>query len=125
VATQSKVDPSRGPVSWSLSVSNLKLGVYHAMLYDATGNVLERWDDMRTDDGVPDTYKISTLPAALPGCTLWWQAVISDPSNAGGPFVCVVTTSQGGEVTASDAVSGTVGEGSGQLQLVGDQIKFV
>jgi len=125
MANQAKVDPKLGTVSWSLSVSNLKLGVYRARLFDASGKVLEPWNDQRTDDSIPDKFDMKTAPDKLPGCTLWWQAVISDPNDEGGPFVCVVTIEQNRTALCQDAVPGNIEAGSGQLKSIGDQIKFI
>lgn len=114
-----------GPCTWSLSVSQLKLGVYRGILFNGSNKVLEKWNDQRTDDSLPDTFKIKTPAADLPGCTLWWDCIVSDPCDNGGPFICTVSVLQNDIVIGMDPVAGEVPGGNGKLIRVGDQISFI
>jgi hypothetical protein len=125
MANQAKIDPNGGPVYWSISVSHLKLGVYRGLVYDKTNTVLQKWEDQRTDDSIPDRFQIAAPAKQLIGGTLWWQCLISDPSDSGGPYVCSVSVEQDAKVLCLDAVAGNVLAGSGQMDPIGDQITFV
>ena len=124
MANTATIDPKAGPVSWSLSITHLKLGIYEGVVYDNSKSATENWEAQRTDDSLPDRFQMKTAPANLIGGALWWQCVVSDPNNEGGPFVCVVAVEQKGQVLCQDAVAGTIDPGSGQIQFIGDQIKF-
>jgi hypothetical protein len=125
MASQAKIDPKGGSLFWNISVSQLKLGVYRGLIYDKSNTVLQKWDDQRTDDSVPDRFQISAPPNQLIGGTLWWQSLISDPSDIGGPYVCKLSIEQDGKILCKDTVPGNVGVGSGQMDPIGDQISFV
>ena len=125
MANTAKIDPNGGPVFWSIAITHLKLGVYRGLIYDKTNTVLEKWEDQRTDDSIPDRFQITTPPKQLIGGTLWWQCMVSDPSNTGGPYVCNVSVDQDGKVLCLDAAAGNVPAGSGQIDPIGDQISFV
>ena len=125
MANQAKIDPKGGPIFWNISVTHLKLGVYRGLVYDKTNKVLQNWDDQRTDDSIPDRFQISASPNQLIGGTLWWQCLVSDPSDNGGPYVCSVSVEQDGNILCQDAVAGNVPAGSGQLDPKGDQISFI
>jgi hypothetical protein len=113
-----------GQIKWSISISHLKLGVYRALLFNASNKVLEKWEDQRTDDSLPDSFEIKTPLTDLSGCTLWWECIVSDPSDNGGPYVCTVTILQNGNVIGQDPTTGEVPAGKGKLDSVGDQVSF-
>jgi len=124
MANSAKIDPAGGPVTWTFSVTHLKLGIYDGVVYDSSDVVQETWNDQRTDDSVPDRFTMKTDPGKLIGGSLWWNSFVSDPSDDGGPFVCTVSVEQGGNVLCQDAVAGEVPSGSGQIIHIGDQITF-
>ena len=124
MANQATVNPTGGKVSWAITVTHLKVGVYRALLYDTSNTILEKWEDQRTDDSLPDKFQIQTAPNQLAGCVLYWEAEVSDPSDTGGPYVCTVSVEQDGSVLCQDAVSSSVKPGSGQRDPIGDQITF-
>ncbi|HUI28924.1 MAG TPA: hypothetical protein VLX91_01815 [Candidatus Acidoferrales bacterium] len=124
MANTAKIDPKGGTVTWTFSVTHLKLGIYNGLVYDSSGVVLEPWNDQRTDDSIPDRFVMKTNPTKLIGGSLWWDSFISDPSDSGGPFVCTVSVEQGGNVLCQDAAPGVVPPGSGQIVHKGDQITF-
>ena len=124
MASAAKIIPEGGPVSWSIRVSNLKLGVYRALLFDASNVVLEKWERQRTDDDLPDEYTVKTSPAELLGATLWWECIVSDPSDQGGVYRCAVSVTQSGDILCQDVITGDVPAGNGKLDIVGDQISF-
>jgi hypothetical protein len=124
MAVEVKLNQRGGPVTWSFSVSNLNLGVYRALLYNAANKVLERWEDQRTDDNMPDLFTITTPANELKGTTLWWQCIVSDPNDKGGPYTCTISVEQDSVRIGNDRTSGTIPPGEGKLDTVGDQITF-
>lgn len=125
MANQGTVNPNGGNVTWALTISHLKAGVYRALVYDSSNTILEKWEDQRTDDNLPDTFTIQTPASKLKGCVLYWEAEVYDPSDEGGPYVCTISVEQDGSVFCQDAVSSQVSPGSGQRDPIGDQISFV
>ena len=124
MAANAKVDPKGGKVSWSMTITNLMLGIYHARHYGPMKTVLEKWDDQTTDDSIADTFLLKTLPSKLKGGILWWQCNIADPTDKGGKCVCIVTVLQDGKILCQDAVAVEIPPGSGQIDAKGDQISF-
>jgi hypothetical protein len=124
MATTVVLMKNAGQINWSISVSHLKLGVYRALLFNSANVVLEKWENQRTDDGLPDTFEITTSPENLPGCILWWECIVSDPGNNGGPYVCTVTITQNGTSIGQDQTTGEVPAGNGKLDSVGGQVSF-
>jgi hypothetical protein len=124
MATTVVLMKNAGQIKWSISVSHLKLGVYRALLFNSANVVLEKWENQRTDDNLPDTFEIQTSPENLPGCILWWECIVSDPSNNGGPYVCIVTITQNGTSIGQDQTTGEVPDGNGKLDSVGGQVSF-
>lgn len=124
MAAIARIIQNGGPVSWTIRVSNLKLGVYRALLFDAGNVVLEKWERQRTDDDLPDEFTVSSAPPLLLGATLWWECIISDPSDQGGSYRCTVSVIQSGNTLCQDVISGDIPAGNGKLDIVGDQISF-
>ncbi|MEO5928535.1 MAG: hypothetical protein ABIR47_01265 [Candidatus Kapaibacterium sp.] len=125
MANQAKANPAGGPVSWSIIISHLKVAVYRALLMDSTNTVVQKWEDQRTDDSIPDTFELTQPVAKLAGCYLWWQAVVMDPSDAGGPYVGSVTVTQDGNMLCSESAPGTIPPGKGMADLYADQVQFI
>jgi len=124
MASSAKVNPSGGSVNWAISISHLKVAVYRALLFDTSNNCIEQWNNQRTDDSVPDTFALKTKPKDLPGCVLHWEAIVMDPSDTGGPYVCTVAIIQDGKILCQDAVSSSIDQGSGQMDFIADQVTF-
>lgn len=122
-----KINPNGGKCSWTLSLNQLKVGVYTAILFNSNNKVLERWDNppQRTDDGIPDTFVIKTQSSKLKDAVLWWDCIASDPTDQGGPYVCTVSISQDGKILSQDPVTGNIPAGNGKLDHVADQIIFI
>lgn len=125
MAAQAKIDPKGGVVSWSITISHLKVGIYQATLFDSANVVLQKWEDQRTDDSLPDEFEIKAKPSELVGGTLWWQAIVIDPTDAGGPYVGTVAIMQDRKVICQDSSLGSVPPGKGKMDSFTDQITFV
>jgi hypothetical protein len=125
MAANAKINPNGGPCSWSISVSHLKVGVYRAILFDNKGTILKTWKDQRTDDSLPDTFPMRIKPKRLQGTTLWWQCIVSDPSDQGGLYTCTVSIQQDGNTLCQDQINGQVPAGNGKVDFVGDQISLI
>ncbi len=119
-----RVDPSGGSVYWSLTISHLMVASYRARLYDSNGAIIQKWDDQRTDDSLPDRFQIQAQPRNLSGCILSWDAYVMDPSDKGGAYVGTVTVDQEGSVLCVESSPGEVPQGNGKVSLFADEIRF-
>jgi hypothetical protein len=124
MANIARVNKSGGPAFWSISISHLMVARYQAFLYDKGGVLKEKWDHQRTDDDLPDRFKISTLPPDLPGCVLSWEAVVMDPTDKGGQYVGTVTIDQDGDSLCVEPAPGVVHAGNGKVDIFAGEIEF-
>jgi hypothetical protein len=124
MAQQATLDPTQNNLTWSITIGGLKVAVYRAVLVSNTNVVLEVWNDQRTDDSVPDVFPIVTPSPALVGGVLWWQAIVMDPTDAGGTYTGTVTVLQHGVPIATVTATKTVPAGAGASDLFTDEIKF-
>ena len=124
MANTARVNPSGGPAYWSITISHLMVAAYRGRLHGANGAVLQKWDDQRTDDSLPDRFQITVPTPNLPGCILSWDAYVMDPTDKGGPFVGTVTVDQDGSVLCVESAPGEVPAGNGKVSLYADEIRF-
>ena len=124
MANIARVNKSGGPVSWSISINHLMVARYQAFFYDTAGVLKEKWDHQRTDDDLPDRFKISTLPPDLQGCVLLWEVVVMDPTDKGGQYVGTVTIDQDGNTLCVESAPGVVPAGNGKVDIFAGEIEF-
>lgn len=124
MANTARVNPSGGQAFWSMTISHLMVAAYRARLYGSNGALLQKWDDQRTDDSLPDKFQITVPPASLTGCVLSWDAYVMDPGDKGGPYVGTVTVDQDGTPLCVESAPGEVPPGNGKVSLYADEIKF-
>lgn len=122
MANQIQINPNGGAVSWSITIDRQMVALYRALLLGANSTAVERWNDQRTADGVPDSFTISLPVSQLSGCILWWQAIVTDPTNNGGAYTGTVQIHQDGAVLGSVQAQGSVPAGAGKMDLFADEL---
>jgi len=109
---------------WGIKISNLRVAVYRAVLFDKSGVVLMTWDHQRTDDSIPDQFDFKA-GLALDQSHLWFQAIIMDPTDTGGPYNAEVSILQDKNVVDSYTHSGTIPPGDGAMDQFSDEIRLL
>ena len=112
------------PTQWSITISHLKIAVYQAVLYDANDVVLKTWQHQRTDDSIPDIFDFDQ-DFNLNLAHLWFQAVVMDPADQGGPYIATVSLIQNGQPVDSYTYAGQVPNGAGKFDAFVDEVRLL